>query len=81
MSGQNAEHREKETSEKKYWKLLLSSFQTTNSTPTSGSIFADWIEQVEKTKFELELIKNRPCFLDVHGKNTSNLVSSKIKFW
>ena len=64
----------------KYWKLLLSSIQTTKSTPTSGSIFEDWIEQVEKTKVELELIKNIACFLDVHGKNTSNLVSFKIKF-
>ena len=42
---------------KKYKKHLLSSFQKTKSTETSGSVFADRIEQVEKTEFELELIK------------------------
>ena len=41
---------------KKYKKHLLSSFQKTKSTQTSGSVFADRIEQVKKTKFELELI-------------------------
>ena len=44
-----------------------------------GSVFADIIEQVKKTKFELELIKIVDCFLDGHGKNTSNLVSFKTK--
>ena len=43
---------------KKYKKHLLSSFQKTKSTQTNGSVFADRIEQVKKTKFELELIKN-----------------------
>ena len=42
---------------KKYKKHLLSSFQKTKSTQTSGSVFADRIEQVKRTKFELELIK------------------------
>ena len=64
---------------KKYKKLLLSSFQKTKSTQTSGSVFADRIEQVKKTKFELELIKILDCFLDGHGNYTSNLVSFKIK--
>ena len=64
---------------KKYKKHLLSSFQKTKSTPTSGSVFADRIEQVKKTKFELELIKIVDCFLDGHGNYTSNLVSFKIK--
>ena len=62
---------------KKYKKHFLSSFQKTKSTQTSGSVFADRIEQVKKTKFEL--IKIVGCFLDGHG-NTSNLVSFKIKF-
>ena len=35
-----------------YKKHLLSSFQQTKSTQTSGSVFADRIEQVKKTKFE-----------------------------
>ena len=65
---------------KKYKKQLLSSFQNIKSTQTSGSVFADRIEQVEKTKFELELIKIVDCFLDGQGNYTSNLVSFKIKF-
>ena len=64
---------------KKYKKHLLSSLQKTKSTQTSGSVFADRIEQVKKTKFELELIKIVDCFLDGHGNYTSNLVSFKIK--
>ena len=60
-------------------KLLLSPFQKTKSTQTSGLVFADRIEQVKKTKSELELIKNVDCFLDGHGKYTSYLVPFKIK--
>ena len=59
---------------KKYKKFLLSSFQKTESTQTNGSVFADKIEQVKKTKFESELIKTVDCFLDGHGNYTSNLV-------
>ena len=64
---------------KKYNKHLLSSFQKTKSTQTSGSVFADRIEQVKKTKFELELIRIVDCFLDRHGNYTSKLISFKIK--
>ena len=64
---------------KKYKKHLLSSFQKTKSTKTSGSVFAERIEQVKKTNFEIELIKIIDCFLDGHGNFTSNLVSFKIK--
>ena len=64
---------------KKYKKLLLSSFQKTKSSQTSGSVFADRIEQVKKFNFELELIKIADCFLDGHDNYTSNLVSFKIK--
>ena len=63
----------------KYKKHLLSSFQKTKTTQARGSVFADRIEQVKKTEFELELIKNVDCFLDGHGNYTSNLVSFKIK--
>ena len=66
---------------KKYKKHLLSSFQKTKLTQTSGSVFADRIEQVEKIKFELELMKIVDCFLDGHGNYTSNLVSFKRKSW
>ena len=64
---------------KKYRKHLLSSFQKTKSTQTSGSVFADRIEQVKKNKFELALIKSVDCFLDGHCNYTSNLVPFKIK--
>ena len=40
----------------KYKRHLLSSLQKTISTQTNGSVFADSIEQVKKTKFEVELI-------------------------
>ena len=49
------------------------------STQTSGSVFAERIEKVKKTKFELELIEIVDCFLDGHGNYASNLVSFKIK--
>ena len=64
---------------KKYKKHLFSSFQNTKTTQTSGSVFAETIEKVKKTKFEFELIKNVDCFLDGHGNFDSNLVFFKIK--
>ena len=69
----------KRHSRKKYKKHLLSSFQNTKSTETIESVFADRIEPVKTTKFELELIKIVDCFLDDHGNYTSSLVSFKIK--
>ena len=65
---------------KMYEKHSLSSFQQTKSTQISRAVFADRIEQVKKTKFELELLRTVDCFLDGHGNYTSNLVSFKIKF-
>ena len=64
---------------KKYKKHLFSSFQKTKTTQTSRSVFAERIEKVKKTKFELDLIKIVDCFLDGHGNYDSNLVSFKIK--
>ena len=64
---------------KKYKKHLFSSFQKTKTTQTSGSVFAERIEIVKKTKFELDLIKIVDCFLDGHSKYDSNLVFFKIK--
>ena len=64
---------------KKYKKHLFSSFQKSKTTQTSGSVFAERIEKVIKTKFELDLIKIVDCFLDGHGNYDSNLVSFKIK--
>ena len=64
---------------KKYIKRLFSSFQKTKTTQTNGSVFAERIEKVKKTKFEFELIKIVDCFLDGHGNFDSNLVSFEIK--
>ena len=64
---------------KKFQKHLFSSFQKTKTTQTSGSVFAERVEKVKKTKFELALIKFVDCFLDGHGNFDSNLVSLKIK--
>ena len=68
---------EKRLLRKKYKKHLLSSVQKTKPTQTSGSVFADRIEQVKKTKFELELIKYGDCFLDGQGNYSSSLVTFK----
>ena len=64
---------------KKYKKHLFSYFQKTKTTQTSGSVFAERIEKIKKTKFELEVTKIVDCFLDGHGIFDSNLVSFKIK--
>ena len=63
----------------KYKEHLLSSFQKTKSTQTSGSVSADRIEQIKKTSFELELIKSVDCFLDGQGNYSKNLVTCKMK--
>ena len=70
---------EKKLLRKKFKKHLLSSFQKTESTQTSRSVFAYKIEQVKKTNFDLELLKIVDCFLEGHGNYARNLVSSKIK--
>ena len=57
----------------------MSALQKDKSTQTSGSVFAEKIEKVKKTKFELELIKIVDCFLDGHGNFDSNLLSFKKK--
>ena len=64
---------------KKFTKHLFSSFQRTKTTQTSGSVFAERIEKVRKTKFEVKLIKYVDCFLDGHGIYDSNLVSFRTK--
>ena len=64
---------------KKFKKHLFSSSQKTKTTQTSGSVLAERTEKVEKTIFELELIKIVDCFVDGHGNYDSNLVSFRIK--
>ena len=62
-----------------YKNHLFSSFQKTRWTQTGASVFAERIEKVKKTKFELDLIKIVDCFLDGRGNYDKNLVSFKIK--
>ena len=64
---------------KKYKKQLFSSFQKTKTTQTSGSVLAERIEKVKKTKFELNFIKIVDCFLNCHGNYDSNLAYFKMK--
>ena len=64
---------------KKFKQHFMSALQKNKSTQTSGSMFAERIEKVKKTKFELELIKNVDCFLDGHGNYDRNLVFFNIK--
>ena len=64
---------------KKFKQQFMSALQKNKSTQTSGSVFAERIEKVKKTRFELELIKIVDCFLDGHGNYDSNLVSFRIK--
>ena len=64
---------------KKYKKYFLISFQKTKPTQTSGSVLADRIEQVKKTKLELELTKTLDCYLERLGNFTSNLVIFRTK--
>ena len=66
---------------KKYKKRFFSSSQKTKTTQTSGSVFAERIEKVKKTKFELRSIKNVDCLSDGHGNYDSNLVSFEIKIF
>ena len=64
---------------KKFKQHFMSALQKNKSTQTSGSVFAERIEKVKKTRFELELIKIVDCFLDGHGNYDSNLVPFRIK--
>ena len=64
---------------KKYKNHLMSSLQATKSTQTMGSLFAERIRSIKKTKYEGELIKIVDCFLDGYGNYDSNLVSFRIK--
>ena len=78
-SRQNDQHLKKRLLRRKYRKHLLSSFQKTKSTQTSGSVIAERIKQVKKTKDELELIKSVDCLLDGYGSYCSKLVTFEIK--
>ena len=63
---------------KKYKKTLVELLPKDQiDAKTIGSVFADRIGQVKKTKFELELIKILDCFLGDHGNYTISLKSFK----
>ena len=57
----------------------MSALQNNKSTQTSGSVFAERIEKVKKTKFDLKLRKVVDCFPDGHGSYYSNLESFTTK--
>ena len=63
----------------KFKQHFMSALRKNNSTQTSGSMFAEWIEKAKKTKFELELIKIVDCFFDGQGNYDSNIVSFRKK--
>ena len=63
-----------------YKKHLVGSSQKTEATQTSRLVSADRIEQVKKTKFELEHIKIKDCFIHYYGICTSKLQSSQKTF-
>ena len=65
--------------QKKYRKQFFSSFRKTKTTHTSGSVFAERIEKVKKTNFELDSIKFEDCFLNSHGNYDESLVPFKIR--
>ena len=64
---------------KKFKQHFMSALRKNKPTQTSGSVFAERIEKVKKTKFELQLIEIVDCFLDGHGNYDSNLVFFQIK--
>ena len=70
---------QKTTPKEKVQKAFFQLLSKDKATQTSGSVFGERIENVKKTKFELELIKIVDCFLDGHGNYDSNLVSFKLK--
>ena len=52
------------------------------STNTSGSVFAERIEPIKKTKNYLGLVKIVACFLHCYSSRSGNLVTFKYKsFW
>ena len=63
---------------KRYRKHLQSSLQNPIARQSSGSAFADGIEQVNRTKHERELIKVVACFVVGCGNLTNNFVTFEI---
>ena len=59
-------------------KNFVEFLQKNKLTQTSGSVFADRMEQVKKSEFELEPRKFVGYFLDHHGNFIRNLVSFKV---
>ena len=64
---------------KKFKKHLFSSFQKRKRSQTSGSVLAERIEKVKKTKNELKLNKIEGRFLDGYGNYDGKLVSFRVK--
>ena len=65
---------------KKFKKHFFSSFQKKKTTQSGDSVYAQRIEKVKNTKFELELTIIVDCFFDDHGNYDSKLISFKKTF-
>ena len=61
----------------KLQKAFIQLLQKNKNNQNTGSVFAEGIEKVKRTEFELELMKFVDCFPDGHGNFDSNLVSFK----
>ena len=59
---------------KKFKKHFFSCFEKTKTTQARGSVFAERIEKVKKTIFELKLMKSVGCVFDGDGNYDSSLV-------
>ena len=77
-SGQNSQHRERDILDEKVQKPFLQLLSKDKNNKVSGSVFAERIDKVKKTKFELELMKIVNCALDAHSNYDSNLVFSNL---
>ena len=70
----------KKSFRKKYYKHLLSYFQKTKLTKTKASIFAESVNQIKKTKLQLEPNKFADFFVDGQSIYTSSFVSLRKIF-
>ena len=65
--------------EKSSKSICSTPFIRQKTTQTSGSVFAERIEKIKETKFELYVFKSVDCSLDGHGNYDSNLLVFKTK--
>ena len=64
----------------KYRRISRGFSKKTIPTQANDSIFAERIEQVGKTRVDLEVLKFVDCFLECYGKHISCLVTTKTNY-